>query len=39
MGMSITLRDYLDSLGLQYDLVQHMHTSCSAETAQVASLA
>ena len=36
MGMSITLRDYLESFGLQYDLLQHMHTSCSAETAQVA---
>jgi len=36
MGMSITLRDYLDSLGIQYELVQHDRTGCSTETAQAA---
>jgi len=36
MGMSITLCDYLDSLGIGYDLVHHDRTGCSAETAQAA---
>jgi len=36
MGMSITLRDYLDSFGIRYDLLHHDRTGCSSETAQAA---
>jgi Ala-tRNA(Pro) deacylase len=36
MGMSITLCDYLESLGICYDLVHHDRTDCSVETAKVA---
>jgi Ala-tRNA(Pro) deacylase len=36
MGMSITLCEYLESLGMVYDVVQHEPTGCSSETAQAA---
>ena len=36
MGMSITLCEYLESLGMTYDVVQHEPTGCSSETAQAA---
>ncbi len=36
MAMSITLREYLDTIGMQYDLVPHSHTSCSIDTAKAA---
>jgi Ala-tRNA(Pro) deacylase len=36
MGMSITLREYLESLGMAYDLVRHEPTGCSSETAHAA---
>ncbi len=36
MGMSITLCDYLDSLGIRYDLVRHDRTGSSSETAKAA---
>jgi len=36
MGMSITLHEYLESLGVMYDVVTHEPTGCSSETAQAA---
>ena len=36
MGMSITLRDYLESMGMQFELVEHPRTMCSSETVRVA---
>ena len=36
MGMSITVREYLDSLGMQYELVGHPRTLCSSETVEAA---
>ena len=36
MGMSITVREYLDSLGMEYELVRHPRTLCSSETAEAA---
>lgn len=34
MGIAITLREYLDSTNLQYDVLPHTHTGSSSETAQ-----
>ncbi len=36
MGMSITLRNYLDSFGIPYDLVPHPRSSSSSTTAEAA---
>ena len=36
MGMSITLRNYLDSFGIQYQLVRHPRSSSSSMTAEAA---
>ena len=36
MGMAITLQEYLDELGISYDLVTHAPTDTSLETAQAA---
>ena len=36
MAMAITLKDYLDELKINYDLVNHQHTDCSMETAAAA---
>ena len=36
MGMAITLQEYLDELGISYDLVAHTPTDTSLETAQAA---
>jgi len=36
MGMAITLQEYLDALGISYDLVGHSPTDSSLETAQAA---
>ncbi len=34
MGMSITLRDYMDREGVSYDLIEHPHTTSSMRTAE-----
>lgn len=34
MGIAITLREYLDSSDVQYDVLPHTHTGSSSETAQ-----
>jgi Ala-tRNA(Pro) deacylase len=39
MGMSITLREYLDNQGVEYDLVRHPRTVTSMETAAAAHIA
>ena len=36
MAIAITLKDYLSSHGVHYDLVSHAHTESSLETAQAA---
>ena len=36
MGMSITLREFLDEMGTPYDLLSHPHTIRSMETAAAA---
>ena len=36
MGMSTRLKWFLDSRGIRYEVVPHMHTSTSRETARVA---
>lgn len=36
MAMAITLREYLDELGIKYDIVNHTHTETSMETAAAA---
>lgn len=36
MGMSTRLKWFLDSRGIHYEVVPHMHTSSSRETARVA---
>lgn len=36
MTMAITLKEYLDELGIHYDLVKHTPTNTSMETAQAA---
>jgi len=39
MGMSITLREYLDNQNVEYDLVHHPRTMSSMETAAAAHIA
>jgi Ala-tRNA(Pro) deacylase len=39
MGMSITLREYLDDRNVEYDLVHHRRTRTSMETAAAAHIA
>ena len=39
MGMSITLRDYLENQNVEYDLVHHSRTVTSMETAAAAHIA
>ena len=39
MGMSITLREYLDDRNVEYDLVHHPRTFTSMETAAAAHIA
>lgn len=39
MGMSITLREYLDNQGVEYDLIPHPRTVTSMETAAAAHIA
>ena len=36
MAIAITLQEYLEELGISYDLVTHAHTDTSMETAQAA---
>ncbi|OGT31072.1 MAG: hypothetical protein A2W28_10725 [Gammaproteobacteria bacterium RBG_16_51_14] len=36
MGIAITLRDYLDSKGVKYDVVEHTYSKCSRESAHTA---
>jgi len=36
MAMAITLKEYLDELNIQYDIVNHAHTDTSMETAAAA---
>jgi len=36
MGMAITLREYLDSAGVDYELVEHTYSSTSMQAAQAA---
>lgn len=36
MTIATTLRDYLDTRGVRYELIPHMHTGCSSETAAAA---
>jgi len=38
MGIAITLRDYLESNELQYDVLSHSHTGSSSETAQASEI-
>ena len=38
MGIAITLREYLDSTDLQYDVLPHTHTGSSSETAQASKI-
>lgn len=35
MAIAITLRDYLSDHGVEFDVVRHHRTDCSAETAQM----
>ncbi len=34
MGIAITLKQYLDQLGVPYDVLEHKRTGCSARTAE-----
>jgi len=36
MAVAMTLQDYLDRWGIEYDVVPHPHTSSSLETAEAA---
>lgn len=36
MGIAITLRDYLDSKGVKYDVIEHAYSKCSRESAHTA---
>jgi Ala-tRNA(Pro) deacylase len=36
MTMANTLRSYLDARSVRYELIHHMHTGCSSETAAAA---
>ena len=36
MAIAITLEEYLEELGISYDMVTHAHTDTSMETAQAA---
>lgn len=38
MGIAITLREYLDSTDVQYDVLPHPHTGSSSETAQACNI-
>ena len=38
MGMSITLQEYLDSNGVEYETLEHKKTSTALNTAEVAHL-
>jgi Ala-tRNA(Pro) deacylase len=35
MGIALTLREYLDRSGIQYDVLEHPYTYSASETAQV----
>ena len=38
MGIAITLREYLDGTDFQYDVLPHIHTGSSSETAQASNI-
>lgn len=38
MSIAITLREYLDSMDLHYDVLPHPHTKSSSETAQACNI-